>query len=259
MRIERGVASYSRTMRARREAVVLRTAPQPGLLWPGENGRPPHPDARSYRRPGGDQDGRRRGSLHSLTMARRRTCFSRWRRIQPQCDDSCPRAFPRSYGGCSAAEADGGARGKRNPASQYPNARPAGRSGAVTIAPGRGCNQPCRSGRNGSGPGRRVCADRLPRDSATADETAIRMALGAGRRRLLGSFCGEGWCWSVAGVAAGLVPAVWAASLLRSFVAGVRAPGMMLYFGVTALLLLAVALAALIAVRRILRMDPPPF
>jgi predicted permease len=87
-------------------------------------------------------------------------------------------------------------------------------------------------------------------------ETAIRMALGAGRRRVLASFVVRGLMLGVAGAAAGFVPAVWAAGLLRSFVAGVRAPGMMLYFGVTALLLLAVALAAVIAVRRILRMDP---
>ena len=87
-------------------------------------------------------------------------------------------------------------------------------------------------------------------------ETAIRMALGAGRRRLLGSFVARGLVLGIAGAAAGLVPAAWAAGLLRSFVAGVRAPGMLLYFGVTALLLLAVALAAVIAVRRILRMDP---
>jgi ABC-type antimicrobial peptide transport system permease subunit len=87
-------------------------------------------------------------------------------------------------------------------------------------------------------------------------ETAIRMALGADRRRVLASFVVRGLALGVVGAAAGLVPAVWAAGLLRSFVAGVRAPGTMLYIGVTTLLLLAVALAAVIAVRRILRLDP---
>ena len=87
-------------------------------------------------------------------------------------------------------------------------------------------------------------------------ETAIRMALGAGRQRVLVSFVARGLALGVAGVACGIVPAVWAARLLGSFVAGVRSPGMMLYFAVTALLLLAVALAAVTALRRIMRMDP---
>ena len=87
-------------------------------------------------------------------------------------------------------------------------------------------------------------------------ETAVRMALGAGRRRVLASFVARGLALGVAGAVAGLVPAVWAARLLRSFIAGIRAPDMMLYFGVTALLLLAVVLAAVVAVRRILRLDP---
>jgi predicted permease len=87
-------------------------------------------------------------------------------------------------------------------------------------------------------------------------EIAVRIALGATQRRVLASYAAKGLALGLAGAAAGIVLAVWAAGLLRSFVEGVRAPGTLLCVAVTAILLVAVVAASLASVRQILRMDP---
>lgn len=87
-------------------------------------------------------------------------------------------------------------------------------------------------------------------------EIAIRIAIGAEPGRLIRSFAARGAAIGLAGAAAGLLPAAWAAGLLRSSLGGVDAPGPLL-FGVSAVALAVVTGAASWAVaRRIARVQP---
>jgi putative ABC transport system permease protein len=74
-------------------------------------------------------------------------------------------------------------------------------------------------------------------------EIGIRMALGARREDVLRLFLGEGAKLSLVGAMAGVVPALISTRLLRTFLFGVEVTDLVIYSGVTGLLLL-VALAA---------------
>ena len=87
-------------------------------------------------------------------------------------------------------------------------------------------------------------------------EVAIRMALGARPRQVLGAIIGEGVRWTALGLAAGALAAWMAGRLLARFLFGV-APADPLTFVLVSLLLLAVAaLACWLPARRAARVDP---
>ncbi|MGH9541727.1 MAG: ABC transporter permease [Terriglobales bacterium] len=87
-------------------------------------------------------------------------------------------------------------------------------------------------------------------------EVAIRMALGARPRQVLGAIVGEGVRWAALGLLAGALAAWLSARLLARFLFGV-APADPLTFALVALLLLAVAaLACWLPARRAARVDP---
>lgn len=87
-------------------------------------------------------------------------------------------------------------------------------------------------------------------------EIGIRMAVGASGREVLRLIVGRGLALGMAGVAVGLVGAVWGARVLQGIVPGVEidAPG--IFAAVALLLLLATAGAAWIPARRAARLDP---
>jgi predicted permease len=87
-------------------------------------------------------------------------------------------------------------------------------------------------------------------------EIAIRIAIGAEPGRLIRSFAARGAAIGLAGAAAGLFPAAWASSLLRSSLGGVDAPGPFL-FGISAVALAVVTGAASWAVARRIALVQP--
>jgi len=87
-------------------------------------------------------------------------------------------------------------------------------------------------------------------------EIGIRMALGAGRRDLLGLVVGHATKLVTVGVIAGLAAALWLTRLIRSLLFGVP-PNDLSTFAAVACLLVLVALAACaIPARRAMRVDP---
>jgi putative ABC transport system permease protein len=87
-------------------------------------------------------------------------------------------------------------------------------------------------------------------------EIGLRIALGADRRALLRLVLGHAATLIVAGVAAGLLAALWLPRLVRGLLFGV-APNDLATFAVVSCLLALVALAACaIPVRRAMRVDP---
>jgi putative ABC transport system permease protein len=87
-------------------------------------------------------------------------------------------------------------------------------------------------------------------------EIGIRMALGASPRQILGSIVREGLVLTAAGIAAGLVGAVAAGRLLRSFLFGVGAADPLTFAAVATLLVFVAVAASYIPSRRALRVDP---
>lgn len=87
-------------------------------------------------------------------------------------------------------------------------------------------------------------------------QIAIRIALGAGHRRVMTAFALKGLAVGSVGAAAGGVLAVWATGLLRSSLRGVAAPDAAVFFVSAAVLLVLVFAASLIPAWQILRVDP---
>ena len=87
-------------------------------------------------------------------------------------------------------------------------------------------------------------------------EIGVRMAVGAQRTDIFRMVVGEGLKLSVAGVALGLVSAIWLGRIGSSLLFGVGATDPVTYAGVS-LLLIAVALAGCyLPARRAARLDP---
>jgi len=92
--------------------------------------------------------------------------------------------------------------------------------------------------------------------SRRTQEMAIRMALGAGRREVLGLVLREGFAITVVGVGVGLAAALGLSRVMAGYVYGIK-PTDPLTFTVASTLLMAVALlATYIPARRATQVDP---
>jgi putative ABC transport system permease protein len=92
--------------------------------------------------------------------------------------------------------------------------------------------------------------------SRRTQEMAIRMALGAGHRDVLGLVLGEGFAIALIGVAVGFAAALGLSRVMAGYVYGIK-PTDPLTFAGAALLLMAVAvLATYVPARRATRVDP---
>jgi hypothetical protein len=87
-------------------------------------------------------------------------------------------------------------------------------------------------------------------------EIAIRIAIGAEPARVIGAFAARGAVIGLAGSAAGLLPAAWAAGLLRASLRGVEAPGPLLFAAAGVALTLVAGAASWAVARRIARVQP---
>jgi putative ABC transport system permease protein len=87
-------------------------------------------------------------------------------------------------------------------------------------------------------------------------EIAIRIAIGAEPASVIRAFAARGAAIGLAGAAAGLLPAAWAAGLLRSSLRGVDAPGPLLFAASGVGLTLLAGAASWAAARRIARVQP---
>ena len=87
-------------------------------------------------------------------------------------------------------------------------------------------------------------------------EIGIRMALGAGRRNVLGMVLGEGAKMALAGVASGLVAAAGLTRLMANMLFGVSAHDPLSFAGVAGLLILVALAACYIPARRAMKVDP---
>jgi predicted permease len=87
-------------------------------------------------------------------------------------------------------------------------------------------------------------------------EIGIRVALGAGRRSILGMVLRQGLGLAIAGAAAGLVGAVIVSQLMSGLLYGVRPSDPLTFGGVALLLILVALLACYIPARRATRVDP---
>ncbi|MEZ4585593.1 MAG: ABC transporter permease [Gemmatimonadales bacterium] len=87
-------------------------------------------------------------------------------------------------------------------------------------------------------------------------EIGVRIALGAGRRAMVGMVVGEGLRMTAVGVAGGLAAAAWATRFLRSELYHVEALDPATFVGVPALLLLVAGVAAYLPARRAARVSP---
>jgi len=90
-------------------------------------------------------------------------------------------------------------------------------------------------------------------------EIAVRIALGAGRSRMLLMILRDSLILGGAGVATGLVASAVLTSFMRSMFAGVSVRDPMLFVGVGASLLAVVTLASVLPARRASRLDPVTF
>jgi putative ABC transport system permease protein len=87
-------------------------------------------------------------------------------------------------------------------------------------------------------------------------EIGVRMALGSTRQRILGMFLKQGLTLVVAGLALGVVCALWAGRLVKSFLYEVKPLDGWTYAGVAVLLIMVGALAAVIPARRAAAVEP---
>jgi macrolide transport system ATP-binding/permease protein len=87
-------------------------------------------------------------------------------------------------------------------------------------------------------------------------EIGVRMALGARREDVLRLFLGEGAKLSLVGAAAGVVAALISTRLLQTLLFGVEATDVMIYSGVTSLLMLVALAASSIPAVRAASVDP---
>ena len=87
-------------------------------------------------------------------------------------------------------------------------------------------------------------------------EIAVRLALGADRRRIVGLVLREGWLWTAGGLAAGVAGALLLSQYLRAllFAVGERDP--LTFVGVAALLGTVTVLATVVPAINALRVDP---
>jgi putative ABC transport system permease protein len=92
--------------------------------------------------------------------------------------------------------------------------------------------------------------------SSRAREFAIRMALGAGRGRVIIGVLRQGLTLTVLGLGAGAVVAVLAAPLLTGAPISIRQPDAVTLLPVAVTIAAVAALAALIPARRAARVDP---
>ena len=87
-------------------------------------------------------------------------------------------------------------------------------------------------------------------------EIGVRIALGAGRRRILGLVLGQGAILAGIGLGIGLVAAGWATRFLASFLFEVPPTDQLTFAAVAALLLLAALAACAVPAQRATRVDP---
>lgn len=87
-------------------------------------------------------------------------------------------------------------------------------------------------------------------------EIGVRMALGSTRERVLGMFLKQGLTLVFAGLVLGVVCALWAGRLVKSFLYQVQPLDGWTYAGVAVLLILVGALAAVIPARRAAAVEP---
>jgi ABC-type antimicrobial peptide transport system permease subunit len=92
--------------------------------------------------------------------------------------------------------------------------------------------------------------------SQRTHEIGLRMALGAQTEQILTKVLGEGIVLAVAGLAAGLVASVLLSGVFASMVFGIRPTDPITYVGVSVVLIVAVATAALLPARRASRVSP---
>jgi putative ABC transport system permease protein len=87
-------------------------------------------------------------------------------------------------------------------------------------------------------------------------EIGVRLALGSTRGRILGMFLKQGLALVIAGLVLGVVCALWAGRLVKSFLYQVRPLDGWTYAGVCVLLILVGTLAAVIPARRAAAVEP---
>ncbi|HET8889063.1 MAG TPA: ABC transporter permease [Candidatus Angelobacter sp.] len=87
-------------------------------------------------------------------------------------------------------------------------------------------------------------------------EIGVRMALGSTRERILGMFLKQGLALVVAGLVLGVICALWAGRLVKSFLYQVQPLDGWTYAGVALLLIVVGALAAVIPARRAAAVQP---
>jgi putative ABC transport system permease protein len=92
--------------------------------------------------------------------------------------------------------------------------------------------------------------------SQRARELAIRSALGAVRRDLLGLVLRQGLAITIGGLAAGLLASVWLTRLLSTQLYGVQPHDVFTFFTAGAVLLVVGLLASLTPARRAASIDP---
>ena len=87
-------------------------------------------------------------------------------------------------------------------------------------------------------------------------ELAIRLALGASPRRLLGLVVGQAFRLSIVGVGAGLVGALVLTRLMRGLLFGVHATDPLTYGSIVVILGVVTLVASAVPARRAARTDP---
>jgi ABC-type antimicrobial peptide transport system permease subunit len=87
-------------------------------------------------------------------------------------------------------------------------------------------------------------------------EIGVRLALGSTRERILRLFLKQGLILVVAGLLLGVMCALWAGRLVKSFLYGVKPLDAWTYAGVGILLIVVGSLAAVIPARRAAAVEP---
>jgi len=87
-------------------------------------------------------------------------------------------------------------------------------------------------------------------------EIGVRLALGSTRQKILGMFFKQGLLLVLAGLVLGVVCALWAGRLVKSFLYGVKPLDAWTYVGVAILLIVVGSLAAVIPARRAAAVEP---